>query len=134
MTKFDIREWNKLNKKFVINENNSMDLVTEASDPESMYKEFDKITTLMNRDYDNDDIADAIIDVEDEFEKLGIKVESVQSEGTWKGSSFKNVEKHGKLLQNLSRKYKSKVKSPQLHKNIDNLVDTMYDVAEEFED
>ena len=98
------------------------------------YKEFNKITTLMNRDYDDDNIGDAIIDVEDEFEKLGIKVESVQSEGTFKGSNFKNVEKHGKLLQNLSRKYKSKVKSTQLHKNIENLVDTMYDVAEEFED
>ena len=109
-------------------------MVTEANDPESMYKEFNKITTLMNRDYDNDNIGDAIIDVEDEFEKLGIKVESVQSEGTSKGSNFKNVEKHGKLLQNLSRKYKSKVKSTQLHKNIENLVDTMYDVAEEFED
>ena len=129
MTKFDIRDWNKQNKKFVINENHSMDMVTEANDPESMYKEFNKITTLMNRDYDDDNIGDAIIDVEDEFEKLGIKVESVQSEGTFKGSNFKNVEKHGKLLQNLSRKYKSKVKSTQLHKNIENLVDTMYDVA-----
>ena len=134
MAKFDISDWNKQHKKFVINENKSMDMVTEANDPESMYKEFNKITTLMNRDYDNDNIGDAIIDVEDEFEKLGIKVESVQSEGTSKGSNFKNVEKHGKLLQNLSRKYKSKVKSTQLHKNIENLVDTMYDVAEEFED
>ena len=133
MQKFDIGDWQKLNK-IVINENNSMDMVTEANDPESMYKEFNKIKTLMNRDYDNDNIADAIMDVEDQFEKLGIKVESVQSEGTWKGSNFKNVEKHGKLLQNLSRKYKSKVKSPTLHNFIGYLVDIMYDVAEEFED
>lgn len=135
MTKFDIREWNKQNKKFVINENNSMDMVIEGKlDADVMYTQFKKITTLMNKEYDNDEIADAIEDVADEFKKLGIKVESVKSEGTWKGSNFKNVEKHGKLLINLSRKYKSKVSSSQLHKNIANLVDTMYDVAEEFED
>jgi DNA repair ATPase RecN len=111
------------------------DMLTEGKlDADNMYKEFTKITNLMNKDYDNDNIADAIDDVADEFEKLGIKVESVKSEGTWKGSNFKNVEKHGKLLQNLSRKYKSKVSSSRLHKNIANLVDTMYDVAEEFED
>ena len=31
MTKFDIREWKKQNRRFVINENKSMDMVTEAN-------------------------------------------------------------------------------------------------------
>ena len=43
MTKFDIREWNKQNKKFVINENNSMDMVTEAN-ADNKYFKSDTIT------------------------------------------------------------------------------------------
>jgi len=44
MTKFDIREWNKQNKKFVINENNSMDLVTEGPNADNKYFKSDEIT------------------------------------------------------------------------------------------